>query len=481
MDERGNTTQREQAAAFVKTIQFVDTRDAKGKVQRQPISKWQLHDRFPEISVGTAQRIINKERVEQGVATWHDFPSQAPTSWKREQGLIEPKEPKSSDIQAERTHWAGVVEEIAPALRAGADENERLRRLSPPVVEALREAGVMTIASPCEVGGANLHPVTQMEVFAALTRNDTAAGWCAMISAQETAWLGSRLPEDALDDVFGGVWPVTAGAVTPAGAATSEEGGWRFEGRWGWGSGIDHADWVIANAPLVDDSAAEGQPQLVVAALPVAEVEIEDTWRPLGMRGTGSTHYRITGKFVPAERRLTPFELPVLRGDGWLLQPTITFLCAGAIAMPLGLAERALEEAEQIAASRIRVGQRSPLADREVFQRGIGAAAAEVAAVRGYGEQLLAELNELPPPADVAAAVERDVRARAVAAWAQEVAERTARFAHLAAGGDAVLEGHPLERLVRDAQTMSAHVVVSEAAYIRLGQQRLGLPVRPGL
>ena len=478
MDERGNETQRGQAAAFVKTKTFVPTRDAKGKTQRQPISKWQLHDRFPGISVATAQRIINEERVAQGVATWHDFPSQAPAAWRAEHGF---ESPKSGDDLAERAHWGGVVEEIAPILRAGADENERLRRLSPPVVEALREAGVMTIASPCEVGGANLHPVAQMEVFAALARHDMAAGWCAMISAQETAWLGSRLPDAALDDVFGGPWPVTAGAVTPAGAAAPERDGWRFEGRWGWGSGIDHADWVIANAPLIDDSRDEGPPQLVVGVLPAAEVEIEDTWRPLGMRGTGSAHYRVEGKFVPAERRLTPFELPVLRGDGWLRQPSITFLCAGAIAMPLGLAERALEEAEQIAASRIRVGQRSPLADREVFQRGIGAAAAEVAAVRGYGEQLLAKLNELPPPADIAAAVERDVRARAVAAWAQEVAGRTIRFAHLAAGGDAVLEGHPLERLVRDAQTMAAHVVVSEAAFIRLGQLRLGLQVRPGL
>lgn len=366
-------------------------------------------------------------------------------------------------------------------LRAGADENERLRRLSPGVAGALREAGVLGIAAPREVGGANLHPVVQMEAFAGLARHDAAAGWCAMISAQETAWLGSRLPEAALGDVFGGAWPITAGSVIPDGSAAPEPGGWRIDGRWGWGSGIDHADWVIANAPLAGDSRGEGPPEFVVAALPAAEVEIEDTWRPLGMRGTGSAHYRVEGKFVPSERRLAPFDAPVLRGGGWLSQPSITFLCAGAIAMPLGIAERALEEIERIAASRVRVGQRSPLAEREVFQRGLGAAAAEVAAVRGYGARLLSELFELPPPADAAAAVERDVASRAAAAWAQEAAERATRFAHRAAGGDAVHEGHPLERLVRDAQTMSAHVIVSEAAYERLGRQRLGLKVRPGL
>lgn len=149
--------------------------------------------------------------------------------------------------------------------------------------------------------------------------------------------------------------------------------------------------------------------------------------------------------------------------------------------MRLGIAERALEEIERIAASRVRVGRRLPLAEHEAFQRGLGAAAAEVAAVRGHGARLLSELFELPPPADSAATVERDSAARAAAAWAQEVAERAARFAQRAAGGDAVHEGHPLEQLVRDAQTMSAHVIVSEAAYERLGRQRLGFEMSPGL
>lgn len=382
---------------------------------------------------------------------------------------------------ADRSRWLEIAEGLREVLRGEADENERLRRLSDKAVGALRESGVMSIASPREAGGVNLHPALQMEVFAGLTRHDVAAGWCAMISAQETSWLASRLSDAAMEDVFGGAWPVTAGSVIPAGSAATEDGGWMVEGRWGWGSGIDHADWVIANAPLADDSRAEGPPQFVLAALPAAEVEIEDTWHPLGMRGTGSTHYRVPRKFVPAERRVTPFERPPLRGEGWVLQPSVTFLCAGAIAMPLGLAERALEEVGQIAASRVRVGQRAALAEREVFQRGLGAAAAEVAAVRGYGMQLLSELAELPPPSDLAEAVARDAKARAAAAWAQEVAERTARFAHLAAGGDAVHEGHPLERLVRDAQTMSAHVIVSDAAFVRLGQQQLGFEVRPGL
>ena len=72
---------------------------------------------------------------------------------------------------ADRSRWLGVLEGLGPVLRGEADENERLRRLSDKTVGALRESGVMCIASPREAGGVNLHPALQMEVFAELAQH----------------------------------------------------------------------------------------------------------------------------------------------------------------------------------------------------------------------------------------------------------------------------------------------------------------------
>ncbi len=391
------------------------------------------------------------------------------------------------------SEWLEAAEAVGPTLRGHAEQNEQLRRLAPPVVEALRAARLFSIFAPTEVGGGNLDPAGHLEVIAALTAHDGSAGWCAMIGAHESAWLGARLPESGIERVFGAAqWPITAGQPFPGGEARPAPGGWRLSGRWGWGSGIHHADWVIAQARIVDGPGAEpgaetgaaeseaGPPELLTAVVPRAQVEIEDTWHVAGMQGTGSSHYRLEDEFVSADFRLQPFEQPPLRGSGWVARPTLTFLCPAAFGIALGLAERAIEEAAALAATRVRLGARAPLAERELFQRELGELAATARAIRGHGLELFRGLAEAPVRS-VSDAVQMDDTARSAAAWATRSAESVVRTAHRAAGGDAVFLDHPLQRLLRDVQTASQHVVVSDNAFQRLGRHTLGLPVRPGL
>ena len=381
--------------------------------------------------------------------------------------------------------WLEAVESLGPMLREHAEENERLRRLAPAVVDALHERDLFSIFSPPEVGGANIGPDGHIEVIAALTAHDGSTGWCVMIGAHESAWLASRLPDAGIERVFSGPrWPVTAGQPFPGGRAEPVDGGWRISGRWGWGSGIHHADWVIAQATLPDESGGESAepspPELLTVAAPSEQVVVEDTWRVAGMQGTGSNHYRLEDAFIGEELRLQPFEQPLLRGDGWLARPTLTFLCPAAYGIALGLAERAVEEATALAASRVRLGARAPLAERETFQRELGELVMTTRAIRSHGLQFFRELADAPVRG-VSDAVRMDDTARSASAWATRTAESVIRAAHRAAGGDAVFLEHPLQRLLRDVQTATQHVVVSDAAFQRLGRHTLGLPVRPGL
>lgn len=390
-----------------------------------------------------------------------------------------------SAAQAPYDQWLEAVEAVGPTLREQAEENERLRRLAPAVVDALHERNLFSIFAPTEAGGANLGPDGHIELIAGLTAHDGSSGWCVMIGAHESTWLTSRLPEAGLERIFAGErWPVTAGQPFPGGEAQPVEGGWRISGRWGWGSGIHHADWVIAQAVLPDEANSDGDtpspPNLLTAAAPREQVVIEDTWRVAGLQGTGSNHYRLEDAFIGEELQLQPFELPPLRGDGWVARPTLTFLCPAAYGLALGMAERAVEEAAAIASTRVRLGVRAPLAERETFQRELGELVAGVRAIRNHGLQLFRELADAPVR-DVSDAVRMDDTARSAAAWATRSAESIIRTAHRAAGGDAVFLDHPLQRLLRDVQTATQHVVVSDRAFERLGRHTLGLPVRPGL
>jgi len=389
-----------------------------------------------------------------------------------------------SGAHSQRDEWRERVESIGPALRAQTAVNEGLRRLSPETEAALRSIDVFGLCSPSELGGANAEPLAQTHAIAALTAHDSSAGWCSLIGAHESSWLATRLPEEAANRVFAHSrerWPVAAGSIAPEGEAVEVNDGWQVNGRWGWASGIHHSDYVLAQCRIADREAERGKPPpLATVVAPTPQVEIEDTWHTLGMRGTGSTHYRFDDLFIPAEMTLVGFERPPLRGDGWLARPTVTFLTAAGYGFPLGVARRALAEITEMASTRIRTGQRDAIALQRHVQLDIGECAALLDVMEGFAEHQFPALLAAPVES-LDEIVRLASRARAALRWADQSAERIVRVAHEHAGGAAVYDDNPLPRLLRDIQTVSQHVIQIDSAYIRYGQHQLGLEVRPGL
>ena len=55
---------------------------------------------------------------------------------------------------------------------------------------------------------------------------------------------------------------IVAGAFNPAGSITPIDGGYRVEGRWGFASGCEHADWIFGNCV---EGLVDGHPVLRAA------------------------------------------------------------------------------------------------------------------------------------------------------------------------------------------------------------------------
>ena len=388
------------------------------------------------------------------------------------------------ELQQQRAEWGERIDGIGETLRAESEANEELRQLSPATEAALRRVDAFQLCSPIELGGVNAHPVLQTQVIADITSHDTAAGWCALIGAHESAWLASRLPDSAAERVFADAdqrWPVTAGSIAPDGEAEPVEGGWLVNGRWGWASGIHHSDYVLAQCRIPSREPEPGKPPpLVTVAAPRSDVVLEDTWHTMGMRGTGSTHYRFDDVFVPEEMCLAGFERPALRGDGWLQRPTVSFLTAAGYGFPLGVAKRAVEEIVTLANAHTRTGQRAVIAEQQHFQADLGRCVAQVEVMEGFAAHFFDELLNAPLRS-LEDAVRMDDRARSALRWAHQTAEQVVRTVHEHAGGPAVYSNNVLARLLRDIQTVSQHVIQTQSAYIRRGRHELGLEVRPGL
>ena len=373
------------------------------------------------------------------------------------------------DREANRAHLLAAVDSVADALAAGRDESEQLRRLSPTSVEALRSSGLFKMKSPREVGGAEAHPVTQMDVIEAVTMIDPAAAWCMFITASATGAMLSTLPDETAKSVLADGFPFMAASLRPGGSARKVDGGYRVSGRWAWGSGVEHSDWVAA--PVFCDG--DGPP-VIRAMAPTSDAILHDNWHTLGMRGTGSCDYELDDVFVPDGYAVDVFSVEPPKGGALMRLGLPAFVVNehGSFAYALGrLALRTMTETA-IEKKRGYLGGVS-LADRQVFQRTIGQGTIRMNACK------LAMAESLERMFDSAAAGPPDpalvTEAQAAAVWCTDEAVDLVSELFRFTGGSAVMNGSEMQRILRDTYTIQSHLMVSAVTYEQYGQIVLGM------
>lgn len=372
----------------------------------------------------------------------------------------------TEDEDALRTSLLAKVRSIESTLAEAGPSSEVGRTLAPAAVAALRESGLIAMKSPRVFGGAEAHPTVQMDVIEAVTRIDPAAGWSLLIAAGIGARVLSTVPDAVAQEMLGGgSFPYFAGSLKPGGSARPVDGGFEVSGRWSWASGIGHADFVAV--PVF----REDRQGLIWAIVPFADVTPHDNWFPLGLKGTGSADFSLERVFVP--ERFVPRTATAVRGGalyrlgyGSAAHEHGVFACA--------LARSALDAALETAAEKRRgYGPQQGIRDREVLQAAVGEAEMRIAASRLLMSDVAGRLFDSAAEGDAPIELQAEARAAAVFCTDQAV-EVTTRLARLAGGG-AVMQGSPFERLLRDLFTAQAHLFVSDSAYENLGRLRLGV------
>lgn len=203
------------------------------------------------------------------------------------------------------------IDGIEKTLRDHADEAETLGTLPEPSWRALHDAGLFLLKAPREAGGIEADPVLQIEVIERLACIDTSAGWTAMIGSGSLALMSAWLPDAGLQEVrVEGRLPRVAGGVMPNGTATRVAGGYMLSGRWQFGSGSAHAQWLLGNGFVA--SGEPRTPKMFVFPASVARVH-QDSWNVRALRGTGSYDISVSEVFVPEHRTADIFS-PALRG-----------------------------------------------------------------------------------------------------------------------------------------------------------------------
>jgi indole-3-acetate monooxygenase len=277
---------------------------------------------------------------------------------------------------------------------------------------------------------------------------------------------------------------VTGGFANSVGRARIVDGGLRVTGRWGWGSGTTHCNWIVGGVSISTDGDSlaprSGGLTTPVVFFPRSEVTLHDNWHTLGLAGTGSVDYEVNDVFVP-EGRWAPFPMiePVVD------EPLYRFTSAGALAtgvafVSVGIARRAIDELIKLATAKVPADGTHPLSARTGVQsQVVEAESAWLSARAVLREHLQLCWHQAATDGTIS-----DVNRRLLRVAAINATERSARavdIAYNAGGGSSIHDASVLQRLFRDVHTATQHGANSPLFMERLGRMALGVSTDTGM
>jgi alkylation response protein AidB-like acyl-CoA dehydrogenase len=366
---------------------------------------------------------------------------------------------------------------LVPEIERRSDEIAALRRLPIDLVEQLKAAGVFRMSMPIAWGGPEMSPRDQCDVYELLGAADASVAWCAKIGS-DSGYYAALLEESAARTVFPTLDCVTAGQVPPNGRAERAAGGYRVSGHWGFGSGSTHADVIIGGCLVTEN----GQPIMTpagpltrIVAAPASSFEVLDTWHSTGLAGSGSNDYRTNDLFVPeahtfalADESRRPE--PLYRYSGMFL--------ASWHGVALGLTRRAIDVALTLLDTKFSAFPPPPVPLRQRPHTRVAIAKAEMEwrAARAFTYEMIDRLWDEARNRGQVSSESRRIMMQSLT-FSFRTARSVTQSMYDLVGTTAIFSTRsPLDRLLRDAITMSQHLLISDGFLEMVGGVMLGDP-----
>lgn len=349
-------------------------------------------------------------------------------------------------------------QELLSMLEQQAAEAEQLGTLPRKTVELLKASRVMRMLQPRQFGGLEMHPNHFLQAVMTIAAKNPSAGWVAGVVGVHN-WEAALNDERLLQELWGldaDTW--IASPYSPMGSATPVEGGYLLNGRWTFSSGTDHCAWLVLGAAV---PAGEQPRKVLHVMLPRQDYEIvADSWKVVGLQGTGSKDVTVKDAFIPAYRCLETRALmngecaAASQREGALYRMPWSSIFPNAItAALLGICQGALEAAQQHVKVRIVHANAAP----EPFMMAmLGEAASEIAASQAMMLKNVGDAYALADNGfDVALARRASNRSEQVrGAWR---AVRAVNDVFNRCGGAALNTNAPLQRFWKDANCALNH------------------------
>jgi alkylation response protein AidB-like acyl-CoA dehydrogenase len=362
-----------------------------------------------------------------------------------------------------------IARELGPVLAssaAAADEDVYVADN----IALLKTAGLVEAGVPRELGGSGADVDELAAMLRTLAYHCGSTGLAFSMHTHQVAipawrWTHQKAAAAAVEPLLKRIAAerimlLSSGGsdwIAGSGKAEKVEGGYRIDARKVFSSGAPTGDILMTGAVLETD---EG-PMVLHFGIPMSSphVKVLDTWRTLGMRGTGSHDVLIEGHVVPEAA------VSVRRKAGeW--HPIFQIIATIAFPLIYSVYLGAAESARDIA-----IGLAKRKAPTKYAVELAGRMETELTAARLAHESMLAAVRRNAPSADTInqVMIGRQLVARhAIAA---------VEYAMELAGGAGFYRSAGLERRFRDVQAARYHPLQSGPQAEYAGAMALGLPV----
>jgi alkylation response protein AidB-like acyl-CoA dehydrogenase len=382
--------------------------------------------------------------------------------------------------------WTDRAASLVDGVARLAPVCESEARVPAETVERFKAAGLHRALMPARYGGHEVGFGPVVETSFLLGRECASTAWVLGLYMAH-GWLGALFPKEAQDDIWGeNPDALISGSYAPIGKATPVDGGYRLSGRFPFASGVPGADWNLCGAML--PLGPEGKPMPAFTIVPKSDYVIDwESWRPVGLAGTGSYDVLVDDVFVPAHRVLTfadstgctspgadASDNPLYRVS--LLTNVPFSLATPSVAAAAGALERFVEENRVRETHGAVVLGGKKIADFQTVQKRIGEASARIDACLMLARRDVAEA-EAEARAEGKTTVATRMRNRRTQALIAHDAQVAMNLVFDAVGGRGLQSDHPTQRAWRDVSAVNHHISLNfDAVMSMYGQHTFGLP-----
>src|ERR1700732_2157176 len=369
----------------------------------------------------------------------------------------------------------GLIERaqaLAPLIARDADEIERTRRLTQPVVAALIENGLYRALLPQSLGGTEAPPEIFMQMLEEVAKADASTAWC-LGQCSVCAMTAAYLDPGAAREIFAAPAGILAwGAIGHEVHAVP--GGYRATARWNFASGSRQASWLGAHVQIVEADGTrrrkpDGAPEVRTILFPVASATMYDVWDVIGLKGTGTDSYSVENLFIPEHFTALRDEPAAVRDTAPLYRLTTHIVFAlGFAAVSLGVARATLDAAVELARGKASVGVKA-MRENNAVQGAIGRTEGNLRAARAY---LYATTGEVWQDLEVTGKYTEGHRAalRLASTWTIHQAASVVDAAYHMAGATAVFSANKFERRFRDMHAIAQQLQARDTHYEDVGR-----------